>query len=357
VVAAKNLYHGVIPFIESPAHANAPHVEIAASFSFLNFFEGLLRGYLKSVGPETRPPAFAQIRQLVHQVLPFGTPVVHDVYFASQLTSPGDMRRFSTGYGTVAPAAVPSWKSFLLFQKTQLELKVREVILGSIDGEHDSFDVFGELRCVASLNYLPDVTVRLPWLERFPQIACHFCVKSIGDRQIQFSPPAGISQLLLWRMPVDRTHPPVDGGYRVREDDGGLKFALTINVHPPVKSVNVQIPFGGRGALTKHAFQNPGGQLKLSKRPEPTLFWAAKVGENGSMTLSGDLNFEARRPADSEKLRAYVSFKSKKKSFSGITLEKEAVEINPAGNVVPTCELSYTVDGKRYVFWETPLTD
>jgi hypothetical protein len=264
--------------------------------------------------------------------------------------------RFGTGYSTVAPSAVPSWKSFLLFQKSNLELKLREVIVGSIDGERDSFDVFGELRCVASLNYLPVVTLTLPWLQRTEQLASHFCVKQIEEGKITFSPPAGVSQLLLWRLAVDRTRPPVDGRYRIREDETGLKFALTVNVHPPVKSVTLQIPFGGRGANTKRTFQNPGGKLKFSKEPEPTFLWEPSFGENESLTLEADLAFESQKPHGSERDRAYVTFNSKK-SFSGLTLGKEAVEINPAGGVVPTTELGYTTEAKRYVFWETPLTD
>jgi hypothetical protein len=124
--------------------------------------------------------------------------------------------------------------------------------------------VYGELR-VASLNYLPDVTVKLPLLRETD--------RTWADRVFA---AGGHSQLLLWRLSVDRSRPPVDGSYRVREDETVLRFALTVNVHPPVKNVTVQIPFGARGALTKHAFQNPGGQLKLSKKPEPTLLWARR---------------------------------------------------------------------------------
>jgi AP-5 complex subunit mu-1 len=69
----------------------------------------------------------------VTQVLPFGTPIIHDVYFASQLTSPGDIRRFSAGYQAVAPSAVPSWKTFLIFQRLQLEIKLRESIVDRSD--------------------------------------------------------------------------------------------------------------------------------------------------------------------------------------------------------------------------------
>jgi hypothetical protein len=71
----------------------------------------------------------------VTQTLPFGLPVVHDAYFASQLTSAGDIRRFGAGYAAVAPQAVPSWKTFLIFQRLRLEVKLREAVLGSIDGQ------------------------------------------------------------------------------------------------------------------------------------------------------------------------------------------------------------------------------
>jgi hypothetical protein len=80
-----------------------------------------------------------------------------------------------------------------------------------------------------------------------------------------------------------------------------------------------------------------------------------KVGENGSITFSGELTFELQRQQGAERCRAYVSFKRKKKSFSGLTIE--AIEINPPVTVASTTELSYMVDGRRYIFWETPLTE
>jgi AP-5 complex subunit mu-1 len=253
VMTTRNLVLSVVPLMES---TTAPPIEFSASFSFLNFLETISRPCLKAVTPESRPAALAGVRQLVNQVLPFGIPVVHDVYFASQLTSAGDIERFSAGYQSVSRSPVPSWKTFLLFPRMQLDLKLREVLLGSIDGQADAFDVYGEIRCVASLNYVPDVTLSLPRIDTLENLSCHYCVKRIEGPKIFFSPPTGISQILLWKSAVDRAHPPVDGKYEIMEDDAGLHFALTINVHPPVKNITAQLPFHGRGALTKHQFIN-----------------------------------------------------------------------------------------------------
>jgi hypothetical protein len=236
----------------------------------------------------------------------------------------------------------------------QLDLKLREVLLGSIDGHTDAFDVYGEIRCVASLNYLPDVTLSLSPLDKVENVSCHHCVKRIDGPRLVFSPPTGISQILLWKSAVDRTHPPVNGKYEVIEDDAGLHFALTINVHPPVKNITAQLPFPGRGSFTKHQFQSPGGQLRMSKK-EASVMWSSKLGENGSQTLSGVLNFEAAAAVGREKYRAYVSFKSKKRSFSGLVLEKDAITLSPASTVNVTTDVSYVTESKRYIFWETAL--
>jgi AP-5 complex subunit mu-1 len=351
VMTTRNLVLSVVPLIDS---LWTPPIEFSASFSFLNFLETISRPCLKAVTPESRPTALAGLRQLVNQVLPFGIPVVHDVYFASQLTSAGDVKRFSAGYQVVAPSPVPSWKTFLLFQRMQLDLKLREVLLGSIDGQSDAFDVYGEIRCVASLNYLPDVALSLPRMDKVENVSCHYCVKKIDGPKIIFSPPTGISQILIWKSTVDRTHPPVDGKYEIIEDEAGLHFALTINVHPPVKNITAQLPFPGRGSLTKHQFQSPGGQLKMSKK-EASVMWSSKLGEEGSQTLSGVLSFEAAAAVGREKYRAYVSFKSKKRSFSGLVLEKEGITLSPASTVNVTTDVSFVTESKRYIFWETAM--
>jgi hypothetical protein len=213
--------------------------------------------------------------------------------------------------------------------------------------------VYGEIRCIASVNYLPDVTLTLPWLSSVKNVATHFCVKAIEAGRVVFSPPTGISQLILWRS-VDWTQPPVDGSYGIREADDGLHFALTVNVHPPVKNITAQLPFPGRGALTTHSFQSPGGQLKMSKK-EATVAWTVKVVENGSLTLSGILNFENPTATGGKRCRAYVGFESKERSFSGLTLEKEAVVLSPSGSVNVTTDMSYAAESRRYIFWETPM--
>ncbi|KAH0785054.1 AP-5 complex subunit mu-1 [Histomonas meleagridis] len=304
------------------------------------------------MNPNSPPSAYASFRQLINQILPFGSPIVHDAYFASQLISPGDLRRFSAGYQVVAPSPIPSWKVSLLFSRPQIELKLREVIFGSIDGQNNTYTVYGELKSVASINYLPDITAKVKGLENVLDLSGHYCVKKIEKDQIVFSPPTGVAQLLLWKSNVDPTKPPVDGIYEIFEDEVGLHFSLTITVKENVKTVTAQLPFPGRSSLTKHQFQNPGGQLKMSKK-EATVMWLAKFSEQKSLTLTGILNFESNESTSKERCRAYISFKSKKKSFTGIEVEKDSVTFNPSGNVNVTTELSYTTENKKYIFWAT----
>jgi AP-5 complex subunit mu-1 len=350
----KNFYLGVVPLIESNPPPNTPFIEVSASFSFLSFLETSSRSFLKTFSPEWPPSASAPLRHLITQILPFGFPVIHDAYFVSQLTTSGDLRRFSAGYQAVAPLPVPSWKTFLLFARPQVELKLREVVLGSIDGVSDTFDVFGEVRCISSLNYLPTVTLPIPGIAKVENLTCHYAVKKIDEEKVLFSPPTGISQLLQWRSPVDRSKPPVTGRYAIKEDDSGLHFSLTISVHPPVKSVTAQLPFPGRGPVSKHQFQSPGGQLKMSKK-EATIMWMSKPGENGTLTLTGVLNFEGVLAPGSEKCRAYVNIKSKKKSMTGLAIVKDSVTFDPPQSATVVVDTSYAAEPKRYIFWETPL--
>ena len=352
VLPVKNFVLSVIPFVES---SSASKIEISGSFSFLVFLETISRSLLRPITSESTAAAYAPLKQLINQILPFGSPIIHDALFASQLTASGDLRRFSAGYQTVAPAPVPSWKTSLLFSRPQLELKLREVVMGSIDGVNNTFDVYGELKCVASINYLPDITMSVSGLEESECLSGHFCVKKIEGNQIVFSPPTGISQLLMWKAKVNHASPPVDGTYGIREDENGLHFSLTIRVHPPVKSVVAQLPFPGRGCLTKHQFQNPGGQLKMSKK-EATVMWIVKLGENGTMTLTGVLGFE-NKPQHPEKCKAFVSMKSKKKSFTGASIVKDSITFSSSANFSVTTETSYATESKKYIFWETPLAE
>lgn len=350
----KNFYLSVIPLIESPIVANQPPIEISASYTFLSFFDTISKSVLKQLTPGSPPSAFASIRQLVTQVLPFGTPVIHDVFFASQLTT-GDVRSFSAGYQTVAATStIPSWKTYLVFPRAQLELKLRECVMGSIDGQNNNFVVYGEVKCIASITYLPDITVNINGLETMKDIASHFCIKSINGKQIVFSPPTGITQLLLWKSPIDDATPPVDGVYAIKEDSEGLHFSLTIGVRAPVKKVTVHMPFTGRGCLTKHQFQNPSGQLRMSKK-EATMMWICKIVD-GPLTLTGTLNFENPPAPNTERCKAFVSFKSKKKSFTGTMIEKESITSSSSStNFTIAVDASYSTENKKYIFWSTPM--
>ena len=354
VLSVKNFYLSVIPLIEAENHENRPSIEVSAAFSFLSFFEVISRPILKTLSGNSPPAAFAPIRQIVIQAMPFGTPALHDAYFASMVVTNGDLRRFSGGYQTVANSAVPSWKISLLFPRPQLDLKVNESILGSIDGKNNTFDVYGELRCVASIPYLPDIKAIINNFDKIQNLASHFCLKSIENNQIVFSPPTGLCQLLQWRAKVEMNNPPVDGVYAIREDENGLNFSLTINIRSPIKEVTVQFPFPGRGSFVKPQFQSPGGQLKMSRK-EATFMWVLKDEESVSQTLTGTLNFDVKTRPNNVRYCAYVNFNSKKKSFSGVSIDKESISFSSSSNVNITTDASYSTESKRYIFWETPL--
>ena len=350
VIPAKNFYLSVIPLIETEENDNYQFPELAGSLEFLVFLETVTRSILKSI-QDSKQINFALLRQLINQILPFGRPIVHDAYFASQLISPGDLRRFNAGYQVVSPSPIPSWKVSLLFSRPQLELKLKEVVMGSIDNKNNYFEVYGELKCVASINYLPDITAKVDGLEKFAgNLSCHYCIKKIDGDNIVFSPPTGVSQLLLYKSIVQSNEPPVDGIYKIFEDEVGLHFSLTINAKPPIKSIMVQLPFQGRGTLTKHQFQNPGGQLKMSKK-EATIMWLAKfTEEQKSLELTGILNFEIKESKSIEKYKAYVSFKSAKRTFTGISVDKESVEFSSLVNINIVTEQSYATETKKYIF-------
>jgi len=347
VLPTKSFYFSVIPLIIEERSENDPPVEISASFHFLSFVEPIFRSPLKNFQTDSLP---GPIYQLILQIMPLGSPIIHDAYFVSQIVAPGDLRRFSAGYQTISPSPVPSWKTSLVFPRQQLEMKIRETVFGSIDNENTFFSSYGELKSIASISYLPDIMATLVNFDRLTDVASHFSVKKIEATKMLFSPPTGITQLLLWS--VKLTKPPVVGNYTYKEEpDNGVSFTISITVSAPVKSCSIQLSFPDRGALVKHQFTSPVGQLKMSKR-ESTIMWTNKFTE-GTGSLSGLLNFEKSNEGK-DRLRAYINFKSKKKSFSGFTIDKDTISFGNGTNP-PTVsvESNYSSESKKYIIWGT----
>ncbi|EAY00983.1 hypothetical protein TVAG_382010 [Trichomonas vaginalis G3] len=349
VLPTKNFFITLIPLILSKEDSNMPHVEIAASFHFLSFLEPVLRTSLKTLATNPNPAA---VFQLINLIMPFGSPIIHDPYFVSQLPITADSHLFNAGYATVSPAPVPSWKTYLVFPRQHLEIKMRETIVGSIDGDKQYYGVFGELRCIASINYLPEISIAIKNFEKLQEIACHYSVKSIESGKLLLSPPTGITQLLLWQF-KSQDPPPITGSYTASAaPDNGVSFSITVTAIPSVKSVSVQIPFPDRGALTKHQFQTPpNSQIKMSKR-EATIAWTVEV--DGSSTLSGVLNFE-RESKSQERLKAFIEFKSKNSTYSGASIDDSSVVIPTAGTTV-VIENSYSTESKKYIIWGPAVT-
>ena len=94
----------------------------------------------------------------------------------------------------------------------------------------------------------------------------------------------------------------------------------------------------------------------MSKK-EATVMWIVKLGENGTKTLTGVLGFEKKPENPNEKCKAFVNLKSKKKSFTGTSIDKESVTFSSSANFSVVTETSYTTESKKYIFWETPLSE
>lgn len=364
VLGVKNLYLSVIPHIDNKSDSTSPIIEVSSAYSLLAFLDSVLSTSIKSLSGNSTPAAFSHIRQLILQIMPFGTPVIHDTQFALTVVSSGDINRFSGGYPTVASIAVPSWKTSLLFPHPKLELKLKETIIGSFTGPINSndvsnylFEVYGEIRCNSSIQYLPDISLDIGNFENAENISSHFCVKSIEGNKVIFSPPSGTCQLIQYKtkLPPTMQGPPIDGVYKIKEDSSGLNFSLTINSHMSLKKVTIQLPFPGRGGIVKPQFQSPCGQLKMSKK-EATIMWVVELEENSSFTLTGSMNFDVKnRAIPGEKYFAYVSFDNKKNTFSGISIDKDSVASNASQNLNVTVESSYATESKKYTIWESPF--
>lgn len=366
IMSIKNLFLSVIPHIENKSESMHPTIEVSCAYSLLSFLDSSTSANIKTLSGNLAPANFSHIRQLVLQIMPFGTLLIHDSQFALTVVSSGDITRFSGGYPTVASIAVPSWKTSLLFPHPKLELKLKETIVGSIIGKPneegtndyncDTYEVYGELRCNSTIQYLPDITVKVTSFEAAENISSHFCVKSIENGSIVFSPPSGVSQLLSYKvkLPPTMQKPPIDGVYKIKEDDSGLTFSLTVNSHISLRKFSIQLPFPGRVNKSKPIFhQNPGGQLKMSKK-DATIMWVVELQENNPLTLSATLNFEAKNRANSnEKYYANVSFDDKKGTFSGISIDKDSITSNTSQNLNATVEASYSTENRKYIFWET----
>lgn len=364
ILGIKNLFLSVIPHIENKTEPMNPIVEVSGSYSLLSFLDSATSASIKSLSGNLTPANFSHIRQLILQIMPFGTMLIHDPQFAMTVVTSGDITRFSGGYQTVASTAVPSWKTYLLFPHPKLELKLKETIIGSIVGKpnegsgnytnYDMYEAYGELRCTSTIQYLPDITLKINSFESAESISSHFCVKSIENGSLVFSPPSGVSQLLSYKvkLPPNDQKPPIDGVYKIKEDDSGLNFALTVNSNKGNRKISVQLPFPGRVSKGKPSFPKSDGQIKMSKK-DSTIMWTVELEENKPVTLTATLFFESKNRSSSEKYYANVSFDDKKSTFSGISIDKDAITSNSTQSLNVIVETSYSTESRKYLFWET----
>ena len=333
VYPLKSLTLSCVPLLQSN-----PKIDIAGAYSFLSFLEVISRSTIRSVGTDYKNSLnWAPLRQYLNLVMPYGTPIIADPYFLGQLSTISDVRRLSAGYQTIAPAPIPTWKTNLLFPKQSLKLIVKETVYGN----NAEFKVYGELVCVSSISYLPEITLPINNIKDIKKITCAQCVKQINESSIVFLPMTGITQLLTWEAD-NKGEPPVVGEYRVQQDGKQIHFSFKVNSHPPVKSMIATFPFHDRGQLLNHTLNSNAGQTKASKK-DATIMWNIN---QPSAEISGDLEFENESDAI---LRAYISFKDKNDSYTGKMVDVSGIKFKqPVMQIDISSEESYSSDSKRY---------
>ena len=142
IFPTKYFYISVIPLI----HKNSQqiNIDIDGSLYFLLFIESILRSNLRSLMPDSPIIDFLPIKQIINTVLPFGSPVIHDQYFISQIASKTEISRFLAGYKNLENKLIPSWKTSLVFPSQQFEMQLKESIIGCISKTNRYYKVFGE---------------------------------------------------------------------------------------------------------------------------------------------------------------------------------------------------------------------
>lgn len=344
VIPTKSFFIAVIPLILSSDYEN--HI-LAGSLYFLSYFETIIRSTLRSLLPDSPKIEFASLKQIINLVLPFGSPVIHDQYLISQLTSRVELSRFNAGYNKVGDVAVPSWKSTLQYPVQQLDFTIKEVIIASIEKEKIYYKAFGSLQVSASVSLLPTVSIRFTNPDSMSNIQTQFSIKNYSKEKIEFVPPTGISQLLAWEIPVSVDKMPVFGNYRYKIDGSKIDYCLKVMVNSPVITTTIHLEFNDCGALIKQNYPKIIGQLKQSRTTTILVFDVQQSNEETE--ISGTFFFDKEVPQ--QQLCAYCSFKCHQKSFTGNSIRKDDIVINPNSHVNINTSANFSSESRKYVIW------
>ena len=348
VLPIKFFFLCVIPLIQNESSVESA---IAGSMYFLSYIESVLRSTIRSLMPDSPLIEFYPLKQILNLVMPFGSPIIHDQYLVSQLTSRIDISRFNAGYKEVEPRSVPSWKEALLFPCQQLEITIKEAVFGSISKTEKLFKIFGELRSTASISYLPEITLPFTLPQTMSNVQAHFSVKSFKDGKLVFVPPTGVSQLLTWEVPTDAENMPITGTYGYKIDGKTINYDVKIKINNNITQSTLHLPFPNLGTLVQHNFETMIGQVKQG-RSETTISWDINSSVNEEIEIRGSLTFED--DVKEQDFKAVLSFKSYSRTFTGNCVKKEDVVIVPNAKVAISTTLSFSTE-KKYVIWATPL--
>lgn len=290
--------------------------------------------------------------QLVHQVMPFGTPLVHDPFFAAELLTTGNAH-YIDGYSS--DITIPSWKTFLKFANQNIFFSVKEQIVASIEEGKIYWQIFGELQSTICISDLPLISVQIKNHDKMKSFSGHHCVQSFENGILQFKPPTGKIQLLFWTVQCDQSNPPINGNFTITnsENEKEIGISLQLKQSEYFNNHNISVSFPNRGALVKgRDFQkNHVGGVRLLKSQATIQFSIEKTNLEGG--VDGFLEFEKAYDGN-EREKATISFSEKGKSLSGIEIDADSVTIESAPSDVEIKSSSaFICELKKYVIFAT----
>ena len=351
ILPTKYFYISVIPLIHKDSKQF--NIDIVGALYFLSFIESVLRSNLRTLMPNSPFIDFLPIKQILNTILPFGSPVIHDQYFVSQVTSKTELSRFYAGYKNLENSLIPSWKTALIFPCQQFDIQLKECLIGSISPSRRYYKAFGEFIVTASLSYLPDVNLSFTKPETMKYIQSHFSVKSFKNGILTFTPPTGVSQILTWEIPVSADFMPIYCvyGYTLSEQKT-IEYTIKTKVNTKINQATLHLPFYDCGVISDHKFKTVIGQLKQSKT-ETTISWDLPTSEGSETEISGSITFQENIPT--QEFKALISIKGANRTFTGNTILKDNIKIDTQSNVSISISQSYSTDGKRYAIFGTQV--
>lgn len=224
-----------------------------------------------------------------------------------------------------------------------MEFRISESLFASIEKNRVSFLVFGELICSSKLNYLPIIPAKFNGQEKTKVLSTHFCIKSLNDDVITFSPPSGLIQLLMWQLNTESIQLPLAGKFSLIENGKEIEINLEIQVSRFFSEMKLEIPFYGRGAVVNHSLQKTSGQLKVNK--PKAIFLLILDSTSNECSLKGNIEFEKDKEGN-EIEKVFVSLKDKNQNFSGISFSDIRIDVSP--QIEAKISSSCSTENKKY---------